>query len=294
MAFEKGQEAIPYVAEGRALKAKASKADTPSHLLTIPALRPALLTASGISAKAARYLDPQNEDAAMDRLIESFLEPASEEFVDELVFRYLLIRGDSLGGRMRNIAGIWGERRLTRVLIANLRLASRPFQYHDRETREWRQDPGDDARLETRVCGLHWANGSEDRCLLYNLPVDTVGNNVDLCLLDATPEQVARRGGGPSRHREPERYIALGELKSGVDPAGADEHWKTARSALERIRSSFAALDLAPRTFFIGAAIETAMAEEIFAQLRGQTLHNAANLTVDDQLDSICTWLINL
>ena len=30
----------------------------------------------------------------------------------------------------------------------------------------------------------------------------------------------------------PKHYLACGELKGGIDPAGADEHWKTAGKAL--------------------------------------------------------------
>ncbi|HAJ78349.1 MAG TPA: hypothetical protein DCO75_01135, partial [Fibrobacteres bacterium] len=29
------------------------------------------------------------------------------------------------------------------------------------------------------------------------------------------------------------------ELKGGIDPAGADEHWKTAKTAIDRIVSAF-------------------------------------------------------
>ncbi len=91
-----------------------------------------------------------------------------------------------------------------------------------------------------------------------------------------------------------EKYIALGELKGGIDPAGADEHWKTANSALGRIKAGFRKKKLKPRTFFVGAAIEKAMAQEIFKQLRNGVLSNAANLTSDEQLVSICKWLLQL
>jgi type II restriction enzyme len=94
-------------------------------------------------------------------------------------------------------------------------------------------------------------------------------------------------------HRS-EKYIALGELKGGIDPAGADEHWKTANSALERIRSGFRKLKLVPQTVFIGAAIENSMASEIYKQLQKGTLDNAANLTDDEQLTTICEWILNL
>jgi hypothetical protein len=83
-------------------------------------------------------------------------------------------------------------------------------------------------------------------------------------------------------------------LKGGIDPAGADEHWKTAGSALLRIKRAFQAEGLAPATFFVGAAIEKRMANEIWEQLADGTLSNAANLTVADQVSSLANWLCGL
>lgn len=83
-------------------------------------------------------------------------------------------------------------------------------------------------------------------------------------------------------------------MKGGVDPAGADEHWKTANSALGRVKKGFNALALNPHTFFIGAAIENAMAIEIFHQLESGQLENAANLSYDEQLTELCNWLLKL
>jgi type II restriction enzyme len=117
---------------------------------------------------------------------------------------------------------------------------------------------------------------------------------VDLCLFNAAPERMIFGTDRNSCHFEYERYIALGELKGGIDPAGADEHWKTASTALERIRSAFSSRKLKPKTFFIGAAIEKAMAAEIFEQLSSGILDNAANLTDEDQLVSVSNWLINI
>ena len=88
--------------------------------------------------------------------------------------------------------------------------------------------------------------------------------------------------------------MAVGELKGGIDPAGADEHWKTARTALERIREAFQQTGAAPATFFIGAAIERKMAEEIWRQLEAGVLDNAANLTNDTQVASLSRWLCTL
>ena len=56
----------------------------------------------------------------------------------------------------------------------------------------------------------------------------------------------------------------------------------------------FADKNCRPKTFFVGAAIENAMAREIYEQLNNNTLSNGANLTSEDQVVSLCDWLINI
>ncbi|GJQ24253.1 MAG: hypothetical protein HBSAPP01_20430 [Candidatus Brocadia sapporoensis] len=89
-------------------------------------------------------------------------------------------------------------------------------------------------------------------------------------------------------------YIARREFKSGIDPAGADEHWKTDRTHLNRIQDSFKKMVLKPNLFFIGAAIEAKMAVEIWNLLKKGILSNTANLTDDNQIASVSRWLCNL
>lgn len=119
--------------------------------------------------------------------------------------------------------------------------------------------------------------------------VPLVKNNVDICLFNLPPEEVEN-----TRYGKAESYIALGELKGGIDPAGADEHWKTARAALDRIRDSFAQHACSPHVFFIGAAIEKKMAAEIWIQLESGLLKNAANLNQEKQMVSIARWLCGI
>ena len=109
--------------------------------------------------------------------------------------------------------------------------------------------------------------------------------NVDLCLFDKQKDQF--NSTKQSCHYS--AYIALEELKGGIDPA--DEHWETANSALERIRRGFQAKQLKPFTFFVAASIEKAMAAELYAQLKKGITANAANLKNEDQVISLCRWL---
>ncbi len=139
------------------------------------------------------------------------------------------------------------------------------------------------------VRGLSWQSRRGPRTLRYNLTVPIVKSNIDVCLFDVTPqERPAKRISGP------ETYMALGEIKGGIDPAGADEHWKTASTALGRIRAAFAKAGFTPHTFFIGAAIERRMAAEIWNQLESESLSNAANLNRENQVASLARWLIDL
>ncbi|MCK6629764.1 MAG: type II restriction endonuclease [Anaerolineae bacterium] len=289
LAFEKNRRATPFVAQARALKVSASKAKTPAELVHIKEIQQALLTAAGVSDKAARHLQPQDKEEAIQGLIKNFLEPAGINFVEELVYRFLLTRGDTLGGSMRNIGGVLAQRKLSRALISSLAIAGKPYQWLHLTTNTWLQMSDDDTDIELNLRGLSWQRGNQDRTLIYNLTVPMVRNNVDLCLFDCNLDAFS-----PIVYKSPERYIALGELKGGIDPAGADEHWKTARTALNRIQETFSNLGFKPHTFFIGAAIEKKMASEIWGQLEVGILENAANLTNDDQIVSISAWLCAL
>lgn len=290
IALEKNYIAIPFVEEAKAFKALASSIKNPKDLLNAQDLRLGLLAASGLSDKSLNYLTENDKTLAIKNLIEKFLEPSGKNFIDELIYRYLLTKGDSLGGKARNVAGTLGERKFLRALISVFKLTGTKYKWLDNETNVWLENSSDE-NIEKRIKAIYWKRKA-DRILILNVNVPLIGKNVDLCVLNAMPDDL--RIGKQSIIHQSDKYVALGELKGGIDPAGADEHWKTANSALKRIRSGFSKANLKPRTFFIGAAIEKAMAKEIFNQLKSGELDNAANLTRSLQLTKICEWIINL
>ena len=293
LALEKNRTATPFVEEAKVLKVFASRAKTPKELLKISEIQDSLLTAAGISDKAKTHLKERDKQEAIKGLIENFLEPSGKSFVDELVYRFLLTRGDSLGGRMRNLGGKLGEWRFTRIFISTCSVSGVDFEYLDPERQNWML-PDTELEIERRLKGLHWVSHGNERTLIYNLTVPIVRKNVDFCLFNCSPDEIILGRNRDSVHHKPEKYLALGELKGGIDPAGADEHWKTANSALARIRTAFSDRNCFPKTFFIGAAIETAMAKEIYQQLEDRTLSNSANLTDETQVVSLCDWLIKI
>jgi hypothetical protein len=289
LALEKNRRATPHVAMARALRTAAGKARSAGDLPNVPDIQPALLTAAGLSDKAIKHLQDSDKQEAVGLLIKNFLEPAGEHFVEELVFRFLLTRGDALGGSMRNVAGVIAERRLARAIIAYVRLSGHQCFGRYRDAKVWAELPKDDADVELSLRGLAWNCGAGQRTLLHNIKVPLSETNVDLVLFDGSAENITHE-----MLASPEAYIALGELKGGIDPSGADEHWKTAKTALDRIYNAFSAQGYEPHTFFVGAAIVPKMAQEIWQMLEEGRLENAANLTDDNQVSSIAQWLCSL
>jgi hypothetical protein len=183
-------------------------------------------------------------------------------------------------------------------------------RWFDKESEKWKAATSLDDLDKVRA--FAWNTGYLPRVLAYNLFVPLIkteeelvgddetgeskkgGKNVDICLLHSTPEQYRSKAKRPDVVRDAGLYVALGELKGGIDPAGADEHWKTANTHLGRIRRSFGALPSTPQLFFVGNAIEASMAGEIWNQLESGELANAANLTDDRQAVSLVSWLCSL
>ncbi len=189
---------------------------------------------------------------------------------------------------MRNVGGAMAQHKLTRAIIATLSVAGISYQWLSSMSDTWIQGTGDDPDIELDVKGLSWSSNGRNRTVRYNLTVPFLRKNVDLCLFNCNYQELS------ASYRNPALYVALGELKGGIDPAGADEHWKTARTSLSRIREAFEVRRLSPQLFFVGAAIENSMAEEIWSQLEDGTLSNTANLTDANQVTSLCRWLCNL
>lgn len=251
-ALEKNRKALPYIEDAKTLKFYASRAKTP-----------------------------------MD-----FLLPAGRGFVDELIYRYLLIRGDSLGGSMRNLVGTIAEIKLKRKIFSVLSMLQISFNIlskRNKNSNRWTGLTYEDAfSIADEICAISWSVNEIDKVLFFNTTIPLVRNNVDICLYKGTPTTF---DSGKIVHSD-EDAIMFGELKGGIDPAGADEHWKTGNTALARIRTAFKEYNI--KTSFVGAAIEKKMAEEIFLQLESGTLSNAANLTYNEHLTNYCEWLVKL
>lgn len=202
-----------------------------------------------------------------------------------MFYRYLLTKGDSFDGEMRNYIGARALSSFTAALLDALQTRHDPSVVL-KDVNGIVKLP--EARLlaqSHKAQKISWSN----RVLLFDRKPALINKNVDMILLASSASFVDRVS-----LQDHARYLACGELKGGIDPAGADEHWKTAQSAFERIGNVFRSQRRKPALFFVASAIDDGVANEIFSRLRGGKLKHAANLTIPQQVADLISWLVAL
>ncbi len=287
-ALRRNKESVPFIDKAKALQVFLQKYTSRAEdVLKCNDIREALIESAGVSVKAKAHLDDTDKSELLAGFVKEVLAPCGAKYIDEIVYRYLLTLGDALGGTMRNIVGSIAEEKFVRFIVAQLQVHNIEFELLPKQS-QWISSKDYVAEMAARTKALRWKNEDSYRSLIFNINVPQVKKNIDIVLLGNKIEGVTATALSSTLGNS-SNYIAIGELKGGIDPAGADEHWKTANTALGRVRNSFEKkLDL----FFIGAAIEPQMSEEIFRQCQNGELSNAANLTVDYQLCALCEWII--
>ncbi len=223
------------------------------------------IAAAGLSRKSIQHLDTRTIEKIIDDIL-PMNNLSDKKVINDLLYRFLLTSGDALGGEMRNIVGDLGQTRLIEVIE----------KYSQREKIKYELKY---SKTE-KVSEFTWKN----QTILFNKKPKFIDKSIDIIVI---------KSGGELEN--PSDYLACGELKSGIDPAGADEHWKTAKSALARIRDNISKRKMdPPYLFFIGAAIENSMASEAVEMLKTGELNFAANLYKADHLESMIKELFAL
>ena len=272
-ALKKTEVAEAFVDSANKLRERLETADNPDEAIAITSIREELIAAAGFSDKASNHSSASELRQALKTVLERIHEESEGTAIDwrdNVVYRFLLTKGDTVGGMMRNITGAAATSQFAQEVLRILQ--------EKNMTPQSLYSPSNRHKIQR----IRWGQ----KVLYFDKTPKFIGKNIDVILLKNRPGTLA------AQLNRKEDFIACGELKGGIDPAGADEHWKTAATALQRIRGSFSSNT--PALFFVGAAIEPAMAEEIFAQLTSDELTFAANLNKPDQLTDLVTWLISL
>ncbi len=269
-AKEKTVRAAEIIGEAISIKKRLDACHSVAEIIKDRKLKGAVLFCAGLSVKAQGHLSDSQLRIIAKKTLEE-ISASGSDLGTEVLYRYLLTAGESLGGTMRNLVGAFAQKLFASLVEEKLQKARVKY-----------------ARMESgsgKVQVIHW----RDRVLVFDKTPKFLKKNVDVILLSGNAADFQENDLLNSR----ENYLAVGELKGGIDPAGADEHWKTAKSALQRVREVFED-GTSPKLFFIGTAIEDHMAREIFRELSTGKLEAAANLTSEEQTSTLIDWLISL
>lgn len=270
-ALRKTKEANPYIEAAKQFLDKLQLANDVRELINMKEIRDDLITAAGFSDKSTNYFTPSKLEDALLSVLKEIRDKAIDDWRTEIVYRFLLTRGDTLGGVMRNILGAEATAKFAGSILSKLnKKGIKSKEYHSKKEGQKLQQ-------------ISWPG----RILLFDKKPKLIGKNVDAILLRQEDNKIPIS----TLTNQRKNYLICGEIKGGIDPAGADEHWKTASGSLNRIRERFPSKG--PKLFFVGAAIEDSMANEIFSQLNSGFLEYAANLNSSAQLADLANWLVS-
>ena len=198
--------------------------------------------------------------------------------------------GDSLGGTSRNEVGRTAMMRLLNPLVTHLHRQnylqeivcsfkgdlSASFQKTGQSRRE-------KIAMDGTVDMDELLTDFEHRRVKYHELVLRNGNRLLVDRqLNWTDEAGTTYKIGPDLHSTAERqdFVWAAEVKGGADPAGSDEHWKTATQALNRILDASRATSRAqPALAFVATIFVERVAREAQAWIDEGKLTAAYNLT---------------
>ena len=187
IALEKNMVGDPYVKQALAFKAMVSHTKGPDDFLMMPSIRPFLLTAAGLSEKSLQHLNNEDHTLVIKELIDKFLKPAGSAYIDETIYRFLLTKGDAVGGTMRNRIGAMGQEKLVRCILSCMNVRGITYEWVDgnNSTFKWLAKRNDDTGVEKTLKALHWTNSHGSRVLGFNMTNSIVKKNIDICLYNA-------------------------------------------------------------------------------------------------------------
>ena len=226
-----------------------------------------LTAAAMLSQKSLLYFSIEEQNRIISEIID-FSKFNDKEYLEQLKHQYLINCGESLGGSMRNIIGQKAQNYFISTILETLQ--QKGYQFNIVRSKK------------DKIVQISW----KDRAIFFDKKPKIVGKSIDFIVVK----------GNSAKNNDIENlddYIICGELKGGVDPAGADEHWKTGLSALNRIDKVFNDYNKKrPILIFLGSAIASFMAGEIFHLLEKKWLGSAANINNNQQLQNIVNLII--
>ena len=152
--------------------------------------------------------------------------------INMLTIGFSLISGDSLGGSSRNLVGNRGEDIIQVILINNfagVTIAS---------------------NSAGRPKITQFTNNNSNYFVHWNKRIPIAGKNYDFIITN-------------NQNFSENDIIGVLEIKSGCDPAGADEHWNTAKGKLSTLNTANPAINCGFASIIIDQTVRNHIAQEI-------------------------------
>ncbi|MFH1893463.1 MAG: AvaI/BsoBI family type II restriction endonuclease [Candidatus Zixiibacteriota bacterium] len=177
-ALTKTQKATPYTEKARDFFRILSAIQDISGIGSRADIQEQLLFAAGFSDKARSHLTGEELSRALQRVLESIASHTPDGWREELVYRYLLTRGDSLGGSMRNITGALAGKQFSEAVIGALHERGvTPSVVRSSSNRD-------------KIQSIAW----QSRLLLFDKKPIFIGKNIDVILVAATASNGGTEG----------------------------------------------------------------------------------------------------
>jgi len=199
-------------------------------------------TATGATEKAKKGLGYDEKQIRSHIIAKIGVTTKIKDAIEILTIGYSLVLGDSMGGSMRNLIGNIGEDRIENVL--NTKFGGQ------------RVKSTESGRPKITKCS------NPPRTLHWNVKIPGQ-RNFDLVISKSTT------------------LISVLEIKSGIDPAGADEHWSTASSKLLKLHQAMPSL----KCGFAGAVIVDSTRREIAEGIKRKELVCGININSDIEIE---------
>src|SRR5437868_1774518 len=200
LASAKSQKAAPYIKDAVGFWDELAKVHSPQELLTRPTLRDALISTAGVSAKTLQYLQPADVDKIIVGILDGISPERRKQFREEVFYRYLLTRGASLDGEMRNYIGAVAAMIFVVAVVDALQVKHDPSVYFAEEKTPKRLPEARTFARTHKTQKIEW----EHRTLLFDKKPGIIGKNVDAILLN-----VQIPSGNDRTHLdEHKRYVA--------------------------------------------------------------------------------------
>ena len=118
-ALAKTAKAEPYIGQAKRLREFLKQTDSIETAVRLPSIRTDLMAAAGFSDKAQSHLNSDVDlTEALGRVVGQIAEEHAGKWRQEVLYRFLLTKGDSLGGSMRNYTGAVAGIQLSQSLLS--------------------------------------------------------------------------------------------------------------------------------------------------------------------------------